>query len=98
MKLKTNTREERDDRIYEESMRKKIRTSFDQPKTETGIENQLARNVLEDYTTCFVTSKDGTTIGYRQLGRGPALLLLHGHMESAQSHIQLAEALAASFT
>ncbi|MDQ3947564.1 MAG: alpha/beta hydrolase [Thermoproteota archaeon] len=58
----------------------------------------MARNVLEDYTTCFVTSKDGTTIGYRQLGRGPALLLLHGHMESAQSHIQLAEALAASFT
>src|SRR5918992_2639777 len=85
-------------KISEESMRKEIRRSFDKSKTETGIENQLARNVLEDYTTCFVTSKDGTTIGYRQLGRGPALLLLHGHMESAQSHIQLAEALAASFT
>lgn len=84
-------------KISEESMRKEIRRSFDKSKTETGIENQLARNVLEDYTTCFVTSKDGTTIGYRQLGRGPALLLLHGHMESAQSHIQLAEALAASF-
>jgi pimeloyl-ACP methyl ester carboxylesterase len=98
MKLKTNTREERDDRIYEESMRKEIRTSFDQPKTETGVKNQLARSVIEDYTTCFVTSKDGTTIGYRQLGQGPALVLLHGHMESAQSHIQLAEALATNFT
>ncbi|MDQ4067698.1 MAG: alpha/beta hydrolase [Thermoproteota archaeon] len=96
--MKANTREEGDDQISEESMRKEIRTSFDESKTETGIENQLARNVLEDYTTCFVTSKDGTTIGYRQLGRGPALVLLHGHMESAQSHIQLAEALAASFT
>ena len=98
MKLKTNTREERDDRIYEESMRKEIRMSFDQPKTETGVKNQLARNVIEDYTTCFVTSKDGTTIGYRQFGHGPALVLLHGHMESAQSHIQLAEALATNFT
>lgn len=96
--MKTNTREEVDDRISEESMRKKIRTSLDQLKTEKGVKHQLARNVLEGYTTCFVTSKDGTTIGYRQLGHGPALVLLHGHMESAQSHIQLAEALATNFT
>jgi pimeloyl-ACP methyl ester carboxylesterase len=98
MKIENQHKGRRDDQISEESMRKEIRTSFDESKTETGIENQLARNVLEDHTTCFVTSKDGTTIGYRQLGRGPALVLLHGHMESAQSHIQLAEALAASFT
>ncbi|MBC7810331.1 MAG: alpha/beta hydrolase [Burkholderiales bacterium] len=52
----------------------------------------------ERYTTSSVTSKDGTTIGYRQLGRGPGLILLHGSMESAQSHMQLAEALADSFT
>ena len=45
-----------------------------------------------------VTSTDGTTIGYHQLGRGPGLVLLHGSMESAQSHVQLAEALANSFT
>jgi pimeloyl-ACP methyl ester carboxylesterase len=45
-----------------------------------------------------VTSSDGTTIGYHQLGRGPGLVLLHGSMESAQSHVQLAEALANSFT
>jgi len=52
----------------------------------------------ERYTTSSVTSKDGTTIGYRQLGRGPGLILLHGSMESAQSHIELAQALADSFT
>ena len=52
----------------------------------------------EAYTTGAVTSKDGTTIGYRQLGRGPALILLHGSMESAQSHMQLAQALADAFT
>jgi pimeloyl-ACP methyl ester carboxylesterase len=50
------------------------------------------------YAVGFVTSRDGTTIGYRQLGHGPAVVLLHGAMESAQSHMQLAEALADVFT
>jgi len=48
--------------------------------------------------TGSVTSKDGTTIGYRQLGHGPGVVLLHGIMESAQSHTQLAEELAGDFT
>jgi len=50
------------------------------------------------YTTSSVTSKDGTTIGYRQLGHGPGVVLLHGAMESAGSHIALAELLADTFT
>lgn len=50
------------------------------------------------YTTGSVTSRDGTAIGYRQLGHGPGVVLLHGAMESAQSHMQLAEALADAFT
>ncbi len=79
-------------------MRKEIGTSLDERKTETGVKNQSAKNTLEqDYTTSYVSSKDGTTIGYRQLGHGPGLVLLHGHMESAQSHLQLAEALATNF-
>jgi pimeloyl-ACP methyl ester carboxylesterase len=48
--------------------------------------------------TGSVTSKDGTTIGYRRLGHGPGLVLLHGIMESGQSHTQLAEELADEFT
>jgi pimeloyl-ACP methyl ester carboxylesterase len=52
----------------------------------------------EPYTTGSVTSRDGTTIGYRQLGHGPGIVALHGAMESAKSHMQLAEALAGSFT
>ena len=48
--------------------------------------------------TSSITSKDGTTIGYRQLGHGPSVVVLHGIMESAQSHMQLAEALADTFT
>jgi pimeloyl-ACP methyl ester carboxylesterase len=50
------------------------------------------------YLTGSVISKDGTTIGYRQLGAGPGLVVLHGAMESAQSHMQLAEALADTYT
>lgn len=46
----------------------------------------------------FVISQDGTTIGYRQLGQGPGVVLLHGAMESALSHMQLAEALGDTFS
>jgi pimeloyl-ACP methyl ester carboxylesterase len=45
-----------------------------------------------------VVSKDGTSIGYLRLGQGPAVVLLHGSMESARSHIRLALALADAFT
>ena len=50
------------------------------------------------YTLGSVTSRDGVTIGYRQLGSGPGVIVLHGAMESAQSHMGLAEALADVFT
>lgn len=49
-------------------------------------------------TTGSVTSKDGTRIGYLRLGQGPAVVLLHGSMESARSHTGLALALADAFT
>jgi pimeloyl-ACP methyl ester carboxylesterase len=52
----------------------------------------------QQYTTGFVTAPDGVTIGYRQLGHGPGVVLLHGAMESAASHMQLATALADAFT
>jgi pimeloyl-ACP methyl ester carboxylesterase len=45
-----------------------------------------------------VTSADGTRIGYLKAGHGPAVILLHGSMESAHSHLQLATALADTFT
>jgi pimeloyl-ACP methyl ester carboxylesterase len=64
----------------------------------TAVKNQPTVDGPELYTTGSVISKDGTTIGYRQLGRGPGLVLLHGAMESGQSHTQLAEALADTYT
>jgi pimeloyl-ACP methyl ester carboxylesterase len=51
-----------------------------------------------DYVTGSVTSKDGTSISYRRLGHGPGVVMLHGSMESSQSHMQLAQALADAFT
>ena len=45
-----------------------------------------------------VISKDGTTIGYRQIGSGPGLMLVHGGMMASQNFSQLAAALADAFT
>jgi pimeloyl-ACP methyl ester carboxylesterase len=64
----------------------------------TSSKEQATATAQQPYTTGVVTSRDGTTIGYRQLGHGPGVVLLHGAMESAQSHMQLAGALADVFT
>ena len=60
--------------------------------------NQSPEAAREHYITDSVPSKDGATIGYRQLGHGPGVLLLHGTASSAHNHMQLAEALADGFT
>ncbi|HEY9350387.1 MAG TPA: alpha/beta hydrolase, partial [Acidothermales bacterium] len=49
-------------------------------------------------TLTSVTSSDGTAIGYRRLGDGPGVVLVHGAMSSSYNHIELAGALADSFT
>jgi pimeloyl-ACP methyl ester carboxylesterase len=48
--------------------------------------------------TGSVVSRDGTPIGYLRVGHGPAVVLLHGSMESARSHTRLALSLADAFT
>lgn len=49
-------------------------------------------------TAVTTTSRDGTTIGYKQHGEGPGLVVLHGAMSSAHNHEQLSEALSSTFT
>jgi pimeloyl-ACP methyl ester carboxylesterase len=49
-------------------------------------------------TAGSVVSKDGTTIGYRQAGSGPGLILVHGGMQTSQSFTKLATALSDAFT
>jgi pimeloyl-ACP methyl ester carboxylesterase len=51
-----------------------------------------------NYRTGKVISKDGTTIGYRQLGNGPAVVLVHGGMQAAQNLMMLGAELADAFT
>ncbi len=50
------------------------------------------------YTIGSVTSADGTTIGYRQLGSGPGVIVWHGGMRASQDYMRLAQALADKFT
>jgi pimeloyl-ACP methyl ester carboxylesterase len=51
-----------------------------------------------ELTQGAVESRDGTRIGYWKTGRGPAVVLVHGSMESSRSHTLLAQALADEFT
>jgi pimeloyl-ACP methyl ester carboxylesterase len=48
--------------------------------------------------TCSVISADGTVIGYRILGSGPGLILVHGGMGASQNFRSMAEALSDAFT
>jgi pimeloyl-ACP methyl ester carboxylesterase len=61
-------------------------------------ENGEAKGAQVPPTAGFVTSKGGTVISYRQVGHGPALVLLHGTMVAARDFTQLADALAETFT
>lgn len=66
--------------------------------TKTSVKNQPTSAAREHYTLGSVTSQDGATIGYRQIGQGPGVVLLHGSNVSGQDFTQLAEALADIFT
>ncbi len=50
------------------------------------------------FTNGLVISRDGTVIGYRQMGRGPGPLLVHGGLNAGQHLMQLAEQLADALT
>ncbi len=50
------------------------------------------------YTEASVISKDGTKIGYRKYGNGPALILVQGAMGTVFNYHKLAKALSNDFT
>jgi pimeloyl-ACP methyl ester carboxylesterase len=54
--------------------------------------------MIKPYTKGTVISRDGTKIGYRQLGSGPGLILVHGGMMGSQNFMRLAESLANQFS
>ncbi|MBR0870137.1 alpha/beta hydrolase [Bradyrhizobium tropiciagri] len=45
-----------------------------------------------------VIAADGSRIGYRTFGSGPALVLLHGGLQASQNFVRLAELLSDAFT
>jgi pimeloyl-ACP methyl ester carboxylesterase len=67
-------------------------------KTKTSVKILSTAASREHYITGSVTSQDGTTIGYRQYGHGPGIVLEQGGMGSAHNFMQLAGALADTFT
>jgi len=50
------------------------------------------------YKKEFLSSKDGTRIGYRKMGNGPGLILLHGGANSSQNFMELGDCLWENFT
>jgi pimeloyl-ACP methyl ester carboxylesterase len=52
----------------------------------------------QKYTKGSVTSKDGTTIGYRQMGSGPGIIIMHGGISSSQYYMKFGAALSDEFT
>ena len=66
--------------------------------TNIDVNHQMTTPARESYIIGSVISRDGTTIGYRQLGHGPAVVLLHGSNVSGQDFTQLGEGLADAFT
>jgi pimeloyl-ACP methyl ester carboxylesterase len=51
-----------------------------------------------NYTKGSITSKDGTIIGYRQIGNGPGIIILHGGGKGSQTLMKLGSALSDEFT
>ena len=66
--------------------------------TKISVSSPSTASTQASYTLGSVISRDGTIIGYRQLGHGPAVVLLHGSNVSGRDFTQLAEGLADAFT
>lgn len=58
----------------------------------------MAEHNQIDHRLGHVITADGTTIGYRQLGAGPGLLILHGGGRASQHYLGLATLLADTYT
>ena len=63
-------------------------------KTMVGKANVTATKFCIEH----VTSADGTTIGYRKIGSGPGLVIMHGGLRSSRHYERLAAALADTYT
>lgn len=58
----------------------------------------MSRSEPWSCTVGSARSADGTLIGYRQLGHGPGVILVHGGMQASQDFMKLATGLSGQFT
>jgi pimeloyl-ACP methyl ester carboxylesterase len=65
-------------------------------ETKKGEEEMSQKTQV--YTKGSAISKDGTTIGYRQMGSGPGVVILHGGGLASQHFMKLGTALSDAFT
>jgi pimeloyl-ACP methyl ester carboxylesterase len=75
-----------------------ISTDFHNRQASATMGRMPVRGEQGPYCVGTVTSGDGTIIGYRQLGSGPGLILVHGGMMGSQNFMKLGHALADTFT
>ncbi|MDR4949284.1 alpha/beta fold hydrolase [Neobacillus cucumis] len=62
------------------------------------MSNSSQINISNLFTKNTVSSQDGTTIGYRSLGEGPGILIIHGALSDSEDYTQLAKNLAQNFS
>ncbi len=56
-------------------------------KTDTETIVGTANATSAQSSVDHVTSVDGTTIGYRQIGSGPGLVIIHGGARASQHYL-----------
>jgi len=59
---------------------------------------QTIVNATESFTLSKVLSRDGTAIGYKSMGQGRGIILIHGALNDSNDLTKLAQELAHSFT
>jgi pimeloyl-ACP methyl ester carboxylesterase len=67
-------------------------------RRETSVLCKKIMKSLSDFTIHFTTAADGARIGYRRIGKGPGVILVHGALQSSLNFTVLAKALSADFT
>jgi pimeloyl-ACP methyl ester carboxylesterase len=67
---------------------------INQDKLETVQLNQMRSEAVQEY----VQSKDGTRIGYRRVGRGPAIVFVHGSLSRGSDWLGVANCMSRQFT
>lgn len=65
--------------------------------TNTKKATGKANLTFAQFSNCQVASADGTMIGYRQIGNGPGLVVVHGGARASHHYLRLAEVLSDSY-